>query len=283
MTSDSLSSTLLLSALLLTTKLLTHATPMGSHNDTGSFLNDVMRQVSQVQLEVNILKGTRASIKTKDCADVYKSGGRISGVYTIDPHDGLGAFDVFCDQTTAGGGWTVLQKRLNGSMDFNRTWEEYKHGFGNFFTQEFWLGLDKIHRLTRNGTGNGLRIELGVTNEELVYAEYGLFVVGNENTSYRLNNLSGATENDPLGYHRNFSFGTWDRDLANGKCDAYGRLGGGWWYGEICVVNSNLNGLYPSRGTKTPMGDITWATLGSTAKASTPTTTEMKIRPVGYN
>lgn len=63
MTSDSLSSTLLLSALLLTTKLLTHATPMGSHNDTGSFLNDVMRQVSQVQLEVNILKGTRASIK----------------------------------------------------------------------------------------------------------------------------------------------------------------------------------------------------------------------------
>ena len=65
MTSDSLSSTLLLSALLLTTKLLTHATPMGSHNDTGSFLNDVMRQVSQVQLEVNILKGTRASIKSK--------------------------------------------------------------------------------------------------------------------------------------------------------------------------------------------------------------------------
>ena len=65
MTSDSLSSTLLLSALLLTTKLLTHATPTGSHNDTGSFLNDVMRQVSQVQLEVNILKGTRASIKSK--------------------------------------------------------------------------------------------------------------------------------------------------------------------------------------------------------------------------
>ena len=65
MTSDSLSSTLLLSALLLTTKLLTHATPMGSHNDTGSFLNDVLRQVSQVQLEVNILKGTRASIKSK--------------------------------------------------------------------------------------------------------------------------------------------------------------------------------------------------------------------------
>lgn len=131
------------------------------------------------------------ALSARNCADVHKFGGRISNVYTIDPHDGLGAFDVFCDQTTAGGGWTVLQKRLNGSMDFNRTWEEYKHGFGNFFTQEFWLGLDKIHRLTRNGTGNRLRVELGVTNEELVYAEYGLFVIGNENTSYRLNNLSG--------------------------------------------------------------------------------------------
>lgn len=109
------------------------------------------------------------ALSARNCADVHKFGGRISNVYTIDPHDGLGAFDVFCDQTTAGGGWTVLQKRLNGSMDFNRTWEEYKHGFGNFFTQEFWLGLDKIHRLTRNGTGNRLRVELGVTNEELVY------------------------------------------------------------------------------------------------------------------
>ena len=39
----------------------------------------------------------------KNCAELYKSGQRISGVYTIDP-DGSGAFDVFCDQTTTGGG-----------------------------------------------------------------------------------------------------------------------------------------------------------------------------------
>ena len=82
----------------------------------------------------------------KNCAEVYTSGVSISGVYTIDP-DGSGTFDVFCDQTTAGGGWTVFQKRMDGSVDFYRSWADYKRGFGNL-NGEFWLGLDKIYRLS---------------------------------------------------------------------------------------------------------------------------------------
>ena len=39
----------------------------------------------------------------KNCAGLYKAGKRTSGVYKIDP-DGAGAFDAYCDQTTAGGG-----------------------------------------------------------------------------------------------------------------------------------------------------------------------------------
>ena len=118
----------------------------------------------------------------KNCAELYKSGERINGVYTIDP-DGSGAFDVFCDQKSAGGGWTVFQKRLDGSVNFNRGWVDYKRGFGNL-NGEFWLGLDKIHRLTK--TKSRLRVELEDTQGKTAYAEYDLFAVSSERTKYIL-------------------------------------------------------------------------------------------------
>ena len=118
----------------------------------------------------------------KNCAELYKSGERANGVYTIDP-DGTGPFDVFCDQTTAGGGWIVFQKRLDGSVDFYRGWTDYKVGFGNL-KGEFWLGLDKINRLTK--TGNRLRVELEDTTGKAVYAEYDMFAVTSERTKYKL-------------------------------------------------------------------------------------------------
>ncbi|KAL9975445.1 hypothetical protein ACROYT_G012606 [Oculina patagonica] len=61
------------------------------------------------------------------------------------------------NKTTAGGGWTVFQKRLDGSADFYRGWDDYKRGFGNL-NGEFWLGLDKIHRLTKERSR--LQVEL---------------------------------------------------------------------------------------------------------------------------
>ena len=122
------------------------------------------------------------TVFTKNCAELYKSGQNVSGVYTINP-DGTRAFDVFCDQTTAGGGWTVFQKRLDGSVDFYRGWTDYKNRFGDH-EGEFWLGLDKIHRLTK--TRSMLRVDLQDTSGETAHAEYDGFAVMSKSTKYQL-------------------------------------------------------------------------------------------------
>ena len=104
-------------------------------------------------------------------------------MYKIDP-DGLGEFEVFCDQKTAGGGWTVFQKRRDGSVDFFRAWDDYKRGFGNL-NGEFWLGLDKIYRLTVSGSCK-LRVDLEDLHGNTAFAEYSSFAVTRERAKYLL-------------------------------------------------------------------------------------------------
>ena len=47
---------------------------------------------------------------------------------------------------TDGGGWTVIQRRQDGSVNFYRNWTDYdyENRFGDL-TGEFWLGFSKIH------------------------------------------------------------------------------------------------------------------------------------------
>lgn len=73
----------------------------------------------------------------KDCQAVYQAGHRCSGVYKIYPAASAST-DVFCDMETMGGGWTVIQKRIDGSVNFNRAWEDYKNGFGSA-SGEYWI------------------------------------------------------------------------------------------------------------------------------------------------
>ena len=104
-------------------------------------------------------------------------------MYIIKP-DNQSAFNVFCDQTTAGGGWTVFQKRIDGSVDFNLNWSDYKRGFGNL-GGEFWLGLDRIHRLTSDNNSM-LRVDMVDFEGRSAYAEYSSFGVRSEHDKYQL-------------------------------------------------------------------------------------------------
>ena len=56
---------------------------------------------------------------------------------------------VLCDMDTDGGGWTVFQRRQDGSVSFRGDWETFKNGFGNV-AAEHWLGNENLHRLTQN-------------------------------------------------------------------------------------------------------------------------------------
>ena len=125
---------------------------------------------------------------SKNCADTYKAGERESGVYTINP-DGSGIIEVFCDQKTAGGGWLVFQKKLDGSVNFYRDWAKYKSGFG-YRTGEFWLGLDNIYRLTSSGRYK-LRVDLENFSGNTYHAEYNFFKVEGEKYQLSVGSYTG--------------------------------------------------------------------------------------------
>lgn len=212
----------------------------------------------------------------KNCAELYESGERVSGVYTIDP-DGLGSFDVFCDQNSARGGWTVFQKRLDGSVDFNnRGWADFKRGFGNL-NGEFWLGLDKIHRLTK--TKSRLRVELEDTQGKTAYAEYDMFSVSSERNKYRLGlGKYTGTAGDSLSFHRNMAFSTKDRNNGNGSAGSCA-LGSnsGWWFNGC--VRASLNGYYyHGPHTSAEWRGINWLTWKGPKYSAE--RAEMKVRPV---
>lgn len=78
----------------------------------------------------------------------------------------------------------MFQKRQDGSVDFFRGWYSYKNGFGNL-NGEFWLGLDKINRLTNSGKFK-LRVDLQDTKGNTAYALYDYFAVTSERTKYQL-------------------------------------------------------------------------------------------------
>ncbi|XP_073233130.1 fibrinogen C domain-containing protein 1-like isoform X1 [Porites lutea] len=237
-------------------------------------LHDVKNELSEMREEIRSLKENNTTSQGyRNCAELYKAGQRKSGVYTINP-DNAGAFDVYCDQTTAGGGWTVLQKRLDGSVDFYRGWDDYKRGFGNL-NGEFWLGLDKIHRLTI--LRSRLRVDLEDTNGKTAYAEYDFFGVSSERSKYKLSlGTYSGTAGDSLGRHRGYGFTTKDRDNDSWNQNCASRFKGAWWYSD-CIISS-LNGVYlHGKHSKSWEGMVwvSWKGANYSVKRA-----EMKIRPV---
>ena len=175
-------------------------------------------------------------------------------MYTIDPGCGK-AFNVWCD--LQGGGWTVFQRRMDGSQNFNRSWADYVDGFGKLY-REHWLGLEKIHCLTASKGRAELFVDMydcdGVNN----YARYSYFHVEGSSVNYKLY-VSGysGTAGDSLNYHNEMEFSTRDRDNDNdGRSCSIKHDGNGWWFNDC--FHCNLNGQYICGAVQTTWFGVIW-------------------------
>ncbi|KAM9705119.1 fibrinogen-like 2a [Menidia menidia] len=263
----------------------------------------VDRRVENITGAVNKLRSTCTTpcavqnspqfiLAPRDCSDYNVLEVRKNDVYRVTPDSRNGTFEVFCDMESYGGGWTVIQQRVDGSVSFNRTWDEYKKGFGNL-RGEFWLGNDHIHLLTK-AKDMILRIELEDFEGVREYAKYDQFYVSNEYLRYRLS-ISGysGTAGNAISFNKHFNhdqkfFSTPDRDndmYPSGNCGAY--YSSGWWF-DACM-SANLNGKYYHKRYKGVRNGIFWGTWHNMSMEYYPTnyrqafkTVKMMIRPKNY-
>ncbi|XP_026159293.1 fibrinogen gamma chain [Mastacembelus armatus] len=221
-----------------------------------------------------------------DCQDVANKGATTSGLYYVKPAKATAQFLVYCEIDGFGRGFTVIQRRRDGSVDFKKDWVQYKEGFGYLSpddTTEFWLGNEKIHLLSTGSTMPiVLRIELTDWEGNKRHADYAMFRVGPEADMYRLTYgyFFGGDAGDAFdGYdfgddpsdkfytsHNGMQFSTYDKD--NDKYDGNCALqdGSGWWMNRCHAAH--LNGKYYQGGryTAKDAGDggydngIIWAT-----------------------
>ncbi|XP_035776397.1 fibrinogen-like protein A [Anopheles albimanus] len=167
----------------------------------------------------------------------------VSGIYLIRVKNDSEPFEVYCEQNSFDGGWIVFQYRYDGSLDFDRGWDEYRDGFGDL-NKEFWLGLEKVHQIT-SGRRHELVVELKDFDGTYKYARFEAFEIGSESDQYdvkAIGKYSGTARDAMSNLTDRSKFSTKDRDNdeISGHCAQ--SYEGAWWY-SACT-KSNLNGRY---------------------------------------
>ena len=98
-------------------------------------------------------------------------------------------FNIFCPASQKHNGslaWLIIQDRQSNNVSFNRTWAEYRQGFGNVLSQaDFWIGNENLYWLT-NHYPCRLQIELTDWYNETRRATYETFLISHENDNYRM-------------------------------------------------------------------------------------------------
>ncbi|CAG2226825.1 Angiopoietin-related protein 1,Angiopoietin-related protein 4,Ficolin-1-A,Angiopoietin-1,Fibrinogen C domain-containing protein 1,Ryncolin-1,Angiopoietin-related protein 7,Fibrinogen C domain-containing protein 1-B,Fibroleukin,Fibrinogen-like protein 1,Ficolin-1,Ficolin-1-B,Angiopoietin-4,Fibrinogen-like protein 1-like protein,Ryncolin-2,Tenascin-R,Fibrinogen C domain-containing protein 1-A,Microfibril-associated glycoprotein 4,Ryncolin-3,Tenascin-X,Ficolin-2,Fibrinogen alpha chain,Tenascin,Ryncolin-4 [Myt len=188
----------------------------------------------------------------KDCSELPAES--CSGVYVIQPENGP-SMTVFCEMGIDNGGWTTIQRRYDGTVDFYRFWDDYKTGFGNI-AGEHWLGNDNLHFILRQRSYQ-VRFDLEDFTGNTSYAVYSTMYVGDESDNYKLN-LTGyyGTAGDGMVSWKGgilssdgmmFSTRDRDNDINDDKHCAIKKSG--WWHGSCSYANIN-GGVYSEKFSK---------------------------------
>ncbi|KAM8881888.1 fibrinogen alpha chain [Synchiropus picturatus] len=248
-----------------TTKTVSHSSskgtviddPFGAHMglDLGKFLtgtveDDVPDVHARSVKSIHVKR--QADYVGKDCVDAFQNHlkGETNGVFKIKPGgpDSTHVVEAYCDQEGLMGGWLLVQQRESGTLNFNRTWAEYRDGFGSVSPQgkgEVWIGNQNLHLLTSQGESL-LKVELEDSNGGKATAEY-VIRVGTEEDGFHLS-VSGYSGDagDALDAgdspHNGMKFSTFDRDNDKSEHNCAEMYSGGWWYNNC--LSANINGIY---------------------------------------
>ncbi|CAG2214786.1 Ryncolin-2,Techylectin-5B,Angiopoietin-1,Angiopoietin-2,Ficolin-2,Ficolin-1,Ryncolin-3,Angiopoietin-related protein 7,Angiopoietin-4 [Mytilus edulis] len=167
-------------------------------------------------------------------------------VFGITPVNGS-TISVFCEMDTGNGGWTTIQRRYDGTVDFYRFWDDYKAGFGEI-AGEHWLGNDYLHAILRQRSYQ-VRFEVEDFSGNTAYAIYSAMYVGDESTNYKLSltgykGTAGNAMVDANGTPMNgmmFTTLDGDNDISRDNCGNIKKSG--WWHAACTWANLN-GGMY---------------------------------------
>ncbi|XP_052811045.1 ryncolin-1-like [Mya arenaria] len=206
---------------------------------------NMLKLIENITSELNEMRTDLHSLLPIGCTTV-------NGIYSITLENASrNRIPVYCDRVTDGGGWVVFQRRKDGSEDFDRSWLEYKQGFGQP-DGEFWLGNELLHQFTSDKPRE-LRIDMEDFKGKKAHAKYSSFRIYSEKVNYKLevrgyNGNAGDSLNGVFigsnGVHNRQSFSTRDNDNDNNESNCATSYLSGWWF-KRCY-ESNLNGKYHS-------------------------------------
>ncbi|XP_072543117.1 angiopoietin-related protein 3-like [Salminus brasiliensis] len=179
------------------------------------------------------MDGSFSSEFPRDCGEAFGMGENASGLYAIKPNQSE-PFLVYCE-FTEDGAYTVIQRRRDGSVDFNLPWQSYEDGFGDF-RGEFWLGLKKIFSIAQHGDSH-LHIQMEDWKQEKHLMEFRYTLEGPaSNYTIYLKPADLSTDADT---QTGMRFSTKDHHDGKSNVSCPTEYTGGWWFSTCDDINPN--------------------------------------------